>query len=222
MNAIIILTRICWFGNGRFGHISEPVAGQFVYIYMRRLMAICRLALILPVFLAFQLTAGPLALCGAGSKTIIPCRVVSETGERIYLAVLNAPEPVKCRKVTPRSRSSGGCCGQSAEPAPEPVAAKPAFAGSCGTVPAGSEDERPNCRNKTPCCTCLPLRTLDNSALNPPIREILQQIPPADGATRVLLAGQRQRTSQHAHSPPLQVIVRTGPQLCIEKCSFLL
>lgn len=189
---------------------------------MRRLRAICLLALVLPGFVFFQIFSGPLTVCGAGSKTIIPCRMASEAGARIVMAVVIEPEPVTCARVIPQSRPSGGCCKKSVNPAARPATGEPAVTRGCCPSDGSAGNNTRRCRTKIPCCKCLPVGFLSHMALNLPLRETPEQEFPADGTTRALHEGQKQRSLYYAHSPPLRIIARSGPQLCVEKCSFLL
>ena|GEM_PF-5479841 len=185
---------------------------------MNRLGRICTLALFVPGFLVFQIAAGPLAMCGAGSKTIVPCRVVTSSGPYVYLAVLCDPQPSDCCKTTSPPNPAGACCSRSLSSA----AGQQPAPGKCSSCAEKKSKNTGNCRTRASCCTCLPVRKINNAALQLQAREILAEKFPADGASRALLDGQQYCASCHGHAPPLPLVVRDGPQQRIVNCSFLL
>jgi hypothetical protein len=119
-----------------------------------------------------------------------------------------------CGTVEEEVSSCGGCGTEE-----EPIAADP-----CCPPSEDCDSREGTCPGENPICgPCIPFHALAEPAFKLAARDAQEKIAaPAVQASRALAEANRRRSNLHAHSPPSFVLARAGPQICIEKCSFLL
>ena len=181
---------------------------------------------IVPAFLAFQVISRPLMLCLAGPCEMVRCELPEAERDRFCMTIDTDPEPVaRCARAEKQASSPCSGCGD-AEQAPT----KTDFC--CGmdeadeaeSWPAGCDERGENCPGPfTASSPCLPIPIFAEPAVKMTASVSYDQTFTIAGqASRALVEADRQRVFQHAHSPPCFVPARTGSQICIEKCSFLI
>jgi hypothetical protein len=178
----------------------------------------------LPAFVAFQTVSRPLMLCLQETCDMAQCEI-ADAGQPCEMAVQEPVVAPGCHESRMKTVSSCGGCELKERPLrvascnPDRTQTNP-----CCSTTEDKDNKSRNCPKPNPICgPCIPIQPL---AQNPrsSLQDDSQKSPfiLASAATRALADGDHLRGSLHTHSPPIVAVARSGPQICTEKCSFLL
>ena len=194
---------------------------------MRTLRTICVPAFVvaIPAFMAFQVAARPMLLCGKDAcdlvAQLIPCMMRSVESQTVVAEVVL---PGCCREDAPKEPGVG-CCESVKETSP-----CSGCLGKNSSEQLSDHDESNDSPSEPPCCPeglpmcalCPSIPVAADLSSKPRVPELRVQVLPSLHIPSFLAHAVQGPWGIRSHAPPLSDLTRAGPERRIDLCSFLL